>query len=178
LNGPAPAPADVALVDRARSGDPRAFELIVLRYRGPLAAFVRRRLQVTGLAQLDDVLQEVFFTTYLRIVETDQPMYLRGWLYRCAHNACVDELRRPVHLELHDDVRQAHTDPVELRARLRSVVDAVAALPPRQARALMIRAVDGGSYRDIATQLDLTPVAVKSLIHRGRAQLRSLADVA
>jgi RNA polymerase sigma factor (sigma-70 family) len=178
LNGPAPAPADVALVDRARSGDPRAFELIVLRYRDPLAAFVRRRLQVTGLAQLDDVLQDVFLSTYLHIARTDRPLHLRGWLYRCAHNACVDELRRPVHAELHDDVRSVHSDPVEVRARLRSVVDAVAALPPRQARALMIRAVEGGSYRDIATQLDLTPVAVKSLIHRGRAELRSMADAA
>ncbi len=47
-------------------------------------------------ADAEDVLQEVFVRAYAGLRANGRELSLRAWLYRIAHNRCVDQLRRPM----------------------------------------------------------------------------------
>ncbi|MFL5844310.1 MAG: RNA polymerase sigma factor [Solirubrobacteraceae bacterium] len=171
-------PVDRRLVAGVRAGSPFSFDRIVARYERPLAAFVRGRLPRATSVHTDDILQDVFLATYVRLRDTDAPMHLRAWLYRCAANACMDEHRRGSYAGSGPPQEARSEHPAEGRAHLRLVLGAVSRLPARQSDALLASAVHGWSYREIAAHLDLSEAAVKSLIHRGRRQLRGDAELA
>src|SRR3954470_5588479 len=85
---------DDQLVALFRLGYDEAFDVIHDRYRQRLLAYTR---QMLGGARTDaeDVLQDVFLRAYRALRHDDRPVTLRAWLYRVAHNRCVDHLRRP-----------------------------------------------------------------------------------
>jgi RNA polymerase sigma-70 factor (ECF subfamily) len=123
----------------------------------------------------EDVVQEVI----ARALAAPPPAELRPWLFRVAHNAAVDHLRRRQrHHVDHDveveglDAEVAPRDPAALRASLRRFL----ALPPRQRAAVVLKDVLDESLDDIAGALALSVPAVKALLVRGRAALASAAD--
>ena len=107
---------------------------------------------------------------------------MRAWLYRVAHNRCIDHLRRPMparrptifevsRTPLHDPVEEA-----QRREDLRRLVADVGRLPEQQRSALLMREIDGMSYADLADALDVTVPAVKSLLVRARIGLVEAAE--
>ena len=103
-------------------------------------------------------------------------MNVRAWLYRVAHNRCIDHLRRPVPpaAELFEVSRKPLHDPVEEAQRrddLRRLVEDVGRLPEQQRSALLMREIDGMTYAELASALDVTVPAVKSLLVRARVGL-------
>src|SRR3954447_18428497 len=86
--------SDDQLVALFRMGYDDAFGAIHDRYRARLFAYTR---QMLGGARSDaeDVLQDVFLRAYRALRHDERPVTLRAWLYRVAHNRCVDHLRRP-----------------------------------------------------------------------------------
>src|SRR4051812_8918285 len=129
----------------------------------------------------EDVLQDVFFRAFGALRADERPVNLRAWLYRVAHNRCIDHLRRPVPA-LADVFEMSRTplhDPVEdaqRRVDLRRLVMDVGRLPAQQRSALLMREIDGMSYADLATALDVTVPAVKSLLVRARVGLVEAAE--
>src|ERR1700742_4837847 len=108
-------------------------------------------------------------------------MNVRAWLYRVAHNRCIDHLRRPIPpaAELFEVSRKPLHDPVEEAQRrddLRQLVEDVSRLPEQQRSALLMREIDGMAYADLAVALDVTVTAVKSLLVRARVGLAADAD--
>ncbi len=86
--------SDEQLVAMFRAGSDDAFRAIHDRYRARLLAYTRQMLRgATG--DPEDALQDVFMRAYRSLRASDRPLLLRPWLYRIAHNRCVDELRRP-----------------------------------------------------------------------------------
>jgi DNA-directed RNA polymerase specialized sigma24 family protein len=75
-----------------------------------------------------------------------------------------------------DEVRPEHAHtPIESLSRalqFRDLVDDVQALPDMQRTALLLREIDGFAYQEIATAMDTTVPAVKSLLVRARCGLR------
>ncbi len=103
-------------------------------------------------------------------------MNVRAWLYRVAHNRCIDHLRRPIPppAEIFEMSRKPLHDPVEEAQRrddLRQLVADVGQLPDQQRSALLMREIDGMTYADLAVALDVTVPAVKSLLVRARVGL-------
>src|SRR5690242_11169486 len=87
--------SDEQLVALFRAGNDEAFRVIHDRYRSRLFAYTRQMLP--GSRQdAEDALQDVFVRAYAGLRANDRDLALRAWLYRVAHNRCVDELRRPV----------------------------------------------------------------------------------
>ena len=86
--------SDDQLVALFRAGNDEAFRVIHDRYRQRLFAYVRQML--AGSRQdAEDALQDVFVRAYGALRADDRPIALRAWLYRVAHNRCIDQLRRP-----------------------------------------------------------------------------------
>jgi RNA polymerase sigma factor (sigma-70 family) len=168
--------SDEQLLALFRAGDDEAFRVLYDRYRQRLFAYVRQMLSAASRQDAEDVLQDVFVRAYGALRHDAREMNVRAWLYRVAHNRCIDHLRRPVPSahEVFEVSRKPLHDPVEEAQRrddLRRLVEDVGRLPEQQRSALLMREIDGMSYAELAGALDVTVPAVKSLLVRARVGL-------
>src|SRR3954447_20580071 len=168
--------SDEQLVAAFRSGNDEAFRVLHDRYRQRLFAYVRQMLSVASRQDAEDVLQDVFVRAYGALRNDNREMNVRAWLYRVAHNRCIDHLRRPVPpaAELFEVSRKPLHDPVDEAQRrddLRQPGHGVGNLPEQQRSALLMREIDGMTYAELAAALDVTVPAVKSLLVRARVGL-------
>jgi RNA polymerase sigma factor (sigma-70 family) len=165
--------SDDRLVDLVRDGNDRAFEAIVHRYRGPLLRHCRRFL---APGRAEDAVQQAFVSALGALRAGDAEINLRPWLYRIAHNSALNVLRQAGadHDEISEQIDGVETPPqaVERRERFRSVVAAVRDLPDRQRDAIVLQALEGRSYDEIATEMGVTGGAVRQLLNRARTTLR------
>jgi RNA polymerase sigma factor (sigma-70 family) len=172
--------SDEQLVALFRAGNEEAFRTIHDRYRSRLSAYVR---QMLGGSQSDaeDTLQDVFLRAYGSLRTDQREIALRAWLYRVAHNRCIDQLRRPVPraADVFDVSRTPSVEPAtatERREDLRRLIEDVQRLPEQQRSVLLMREMDGLSYADLAAALDVSIPAVKSLLVRARMSLVQAAE--
>jgi RNA polymerase sigma factor (sigma-70 family) len=172
--------SDEQLVELFRAGHEEAFRVIHDRYRQRLFAYTRQMLP--GSRQdAEDALQDVFVRAYSGLRANDRDLALRAWLYRVAHNRCIDELRRPAPPtpELIELVRAPVHDPIaeaERRESLRRLISDVRRLPEQQRSALLMRELAGMSYAELAAALGVSVPAVKSLLVRSRVGLAAAAE--
>jgi RNA polymerase sigma factor (sigma-70 family) len=169
--------SDEHVVDALRAGDDEAMAIIAERYRDRLVAYVRR---MSAGADAEDVVQDVLTRAFLALRADDRPMALRPWLYRVAHNRCLDVLRKPVPVPT-DEVDLGATattlgEQVAGRERLRQIVADIQDLPDQQRSALIIRELEGLSYEELADALETTVPAIKSLLVRARMNLAKAAE--
>jgi len=167
--------SDEQLVALFRAGNDAAFSVIHDRYRQRLFAYSRQML--AGSRQdAEDALQDVFLRAYSSLRGNDRPVSLRAWLYRVAHNRCIDHLRKPVPpaVDLFETSRKPLHDPItesERREDLRQLIEDVRRLPDQQRSALLMREMDGMSYAELSEALGVSLQAVKSLLVRARIGL-------
>jgi RNA polymerase sigma factor (sigma-70 family) len=177
--------SDEQLVALFRAGSDDAFRAIHDRYRTRLLAYARQMLRGAH-GDAEDALQDVFLRAYGGLRRSNRPVILRAWLYRIAHNRCIDELRRPRPLpsELEPDAEptfgatRASTEPpvvAERTAALARLVADVQTLPGQQRSALLMRELQGLTYEELAVALGVSVPAVKSLLLRARTGLIDLA---
>src|SRR5215211_8624061 len=164
-----------------RAGSEEAFGTIHDRYRQRLFAYARQMLSQGARQDAEDVMQDVFVRAYGALRADDREINLRAWLYRVAHNRCIDHLRRPTPppAEIFEMSRKPLHDPIveaQRREDLSRLVEDVGRLPDQQRSALLMREIDGMSYADLASALDVTIPAVKSLLVRARVGLVESAD--
>jgi RNA polymerase sigma factor (sigma-70 family) len=124
----------------------------------------------------EDALQDIFVRAYSGLRANHRELALRAWLYRVAHNRCIDELRRPAPPppEVIELLRSPVHDPIaeaDQRESLRRLIADVRRLPDQQRSALLMRELGGMSYADLAGALGVTVPAVKSLLVRARLGL-------
>jgi RNA polymerase sigma factor (sigma-70 family) len=171
--------SDEALVAALRAGDDDAMTEIDHRYRDRLLAYVRR---MSAGADAEDVVQDVLARAFTALRADDRPMALRAWLYRVAHNRCLDVLRgAPARVVLSEEIELGAAtatlpELVAGRERLRQVVADIQDLPDQQRSALIIRELEGLSYEELAAALDTTVPAIKSLLVRARMNLARAAE--
>jgi RNA polymerase sigma factor (sigma-70 family) len=173
--------SDEQLLALFRDGNDEAFRILHDRYRQRLFAYARQMLSGGSRQDAEDVLQDVFVRAYGALRSDTRDMNVRAWLYRVAHNRCIDHLRRPVPppAEVFEVSRKPLHDPVEEAQRrddLRQLVHDVGNLPDQQRSALLMREIDGMTYADLAVALDVTVPAVKSLLVRARIGLVEAAE--
>lgn len=172
--------SDEQLVAAFRQGQEAAFQVIHDRYRARLFAYARQMLG--GSPQdAEDALQDVFLRAYNTLRADARPITLRAWLYRVAHNRCIDQMRRPVPVpvEASEDSPSDAPEPmvaVQQREDLRRLVTDIQALPQQQRSALLMREMDGMTYTELGAALGVTIPAVKSLLVRARMGLAETGE--
>ena len=172
---------DQQLVQRAQRGDLRAFDLLVLKYQGRIAALVSRYVSDAG--EVEDVTQEAFIKAYRALGKFRGDSAFYTWLYRIAANAAKNHLvakgRRPgAHATIEDAEgfdeggmlsESASPEALAMGGELAEVVEsALKALPDELKAALMLRELEGLSYDDIADVLGCPVGTVRSRIFRAR----------
>ena len=181
---PQPATSDAELVDGVRSGDEAAFEELYRRYNRRIASFARGI--VRDEARAEDVAQEAFLSALRRLRTTDAEIAFKPWIYEIARNAAIDSYRRTTRTEEvpmdsedllrpSDRWRLAGTAVPDsafvAKERLEHLQGALDELSETHHRALVMRELEGLSYREIGERLELTRSAVESTLFRARRRL-------
>jgi RNA polymerase sigma factor (sigma-70 family) len=176
---------DHELVSAVRRGEDSAFEQLFSRYRGRIRSYVSRILADPDRAE--DVTQEVFMSALRRLRDTERPIAFKPWIYQIAKNACVDELRRRTRRSLEvpfDQDRECSDeggdllwrDPgpevaMESKQRLEDLRGAFRGVSEVHHRILVLRELDGLSYKDIGERLGMSRAVVESTLFRARRRL-------
>jgi RNA polymerase sigma factor (sigma-70 family) len=181
---------DTELVTAVRRGDDRAFEVLYQRYHARIAAYVRG--MVKDHARAEDVTQEVFFSALRRMRDTERPIAFKPWVYEIARNACIDAYRRTSRadelsydaeggLGAGDHLRLVSPDQgpdavVESKQRLDDLCGAFGGLSEAHHQILVLRELEGLSYREIGERLGMSRPAVESTLFRARRRLTEEYD--
>ena len=178
--------SDADLVEAVRAGDDSAFEELYGRYRARITSFVRGMLRDEGRAE--DVAQEAFLAALRRLRETDSEIAFKPWIYQIARNAAIDSHRRrsraeevsmdaETGLRASDRLRLVDSAAPESvlvdKERLDHLRGAFDELSDVHTRVLVMRELEGMSYREIGKRLELTRPAVESALFRARRRLES-----
>ena len=104
-----------------------------------------------------------------------------GWLFRIAHNAALDHLRRRARLAGHgtDEDLEMIVDPkdsIDSRQIAATSLRTFMRLPVAQRSSVILMDVLGYSLDEICDVTDATLPSVKAALHRGRTRLREFAD--
>jgi len=180
-------PDDLTLVAAVRAGDERAFEVLYGRYRSRITGYAQG--MVGDWARAEDVTQEVFISALRRMRETDRPIAFRPWIFEIAKNACIDQFRRSKRTEEvpweTDDgegvqaVNGGETgatprtpeSAAESSEQLEHLRGAFGALSQSHHEILVLRELDGLSYREIGDRMGLSRPGVESTLFRARRRL-------
>jgi RNA polymerase sigma factor (sigma-70 family) len=126
-------------------------------------------------ADAEDITQTTFLNAYRAMRQGERPRKPHNWLIKIAHNACRSRYlrlaRRPKEVPLDDTVEQLAVSPDE-RPNVQALLDALGTLPFNQRAALVMRELEGRSYAEIASMIDVSVPAVEMLIFRARKAMR------
>jgi RNA polymerase sigma-70 factor, ECF subfamily len=191
--------ADVALVERVKRGDQKAFEMLVVKYQRRIERLIGRMVRDTDLVQ--DIAQETFIRAYRALPQFRGESAFYTWLYRIAVNtakkALVDLRRDPVMTEsalagrgddedetsrVENELSDGETPEAVLASKeiAATVNAAIEALSEDLRQAITLREIEGLSYEEISAVMDCPIGTVRSRIFRAResiaAKLRPLLD--
>ncbi|HEX9105721.1 MAG TPA: sigma-70 family RNA polymerase sigma factor [Longimicrobiales bacterium] len=169
-----PVPDDVA---RFRAGDAAAFGDLWARCSPYLAAVAQPF--AADRQDLADLLQQTWARIYERRKEFDGRGSLLGWMMTVCRRECLGRTRREkvrwaaeaAYVAGQEAGADPEPEPLSSAER-RSVHAAVAALPPRQRDAVLLRILDGRSTRETAVLMGCAEGTVKALLHQGVQNLR------
>ena len=175
-------PSDAELIRRVALCDDQAFAALYDRYSPKLFGLLLRTLR--SHPEAEDVLQEVFLEVWLRAADFDET---RGrpftWLVILARSRAIDRVRflAARHRAAVESQREApqwnSSDACENVIRSeqgRIVSEALAALPDKQRRVLLLAYFEGLSQPQIAARLSLPLGTVKTQMRAGRPKLVQL----
>ncbi len=192
------ADADALLVERAKRGDTRAFEMLVVKYQRRLQRLIGRMVRDAGL--VEDIAQESFIRAYRALPQFRGDSAFYTWLYRIAVNtakkALVDLKREIVIPEstlinlgdgeetsrIENELTDGETPEAVLASKeiAAAVNAAIEALSDDLRQAITLREIEGLSYEEIAEVMNCPIGTVRSRIFRAReaisARLRPLLD--
>jgi RNA polymerase sigma-70 factor (ECF subfamily) len=169
--------SDAQIIALARESHVEAFELLYATFKGRLYTFLLRMVGEPELA--DDLTHDVFAKALKLLPTLTHEHKVLPWLYRVANNAAIDQLRRRRRFawlrigSLSGTVEEPRADGDHERIPEQAHVQAVLrTLPPENASALLLHALEGYSYKEIAEIQGVSMTAVRSRIARARSAFR------
>ena len=186
-------PDDHTLVQRARSGDERAFRLLVERYQKKVYAVALA--MVKDREEAMDVVQEAFVKVHRSLDSFKADATFYTWLYRITVNVCIDVIRRRGAMRsdsvefderIGHDLAEANLGAVSsqlgsnpeksvLQRELGDKIqEALEQIPEKHRAILLLRELDGLSYEELAQVLEIPKGTVMSRLFHARAKVQKL----
>lgn len=180
---------EAKLVAALQDGDAAAFEQLVRDNTGRMLSVARRYLRNEDDAQ--DAVQEAFLSAFKAIDRFEGEAQLSTWLHRIVVNACLMRLRsrrRKPEESIEDQLpgflenghlaeptpgwRARADDLLESSEQRRLVRERIEQLPEGHRTVLLLRDIEGYDTQRTAIELEISPGAVKTRLHRARLALR------
>ena len=177
---------DEALIERCRRQDFEAFGKLVDAYQNRVYGFVRR--MVASGEDAEDITQDVFIRAFQNFGRFDARSSVRTWLFRIAHNLCIDRARKvgrtpdqvslimsseiEEEFEIPDDRWQPH----EILAKedlMEQVEKAINSMSEKLRSVLLMHDQEDMQYDEIASVLEIPMGTVKSRLFLARAHLQN-----
>ena len=179
MNGGRENPDEKALLVLVRQGDERAFEMLVHRYKRPIAKNMLRFLKSVELTE--EALQDLFMKLWINRAQIDPEQPLKPYLFRIAENLIYDVFRKAARdQKLQTHLQQQHTEiffhvEEQLMARetnelIQRVIDQ---LPPQRRRVYVLCKLEGLSYQEVAAELGISTATVNDHIRKANLFLRA-----
>lgn len=191
------ADSDAQLVERSVAGDPKAFELLVIKYQRRIQRLIARMVRDVDL--VEDIAQDTFIRAYRALPQFRGEAQFYTWLYRIAINtakkALMDLKRNPTVSEnacksddddetspLENELTSSETpDAVLASKEIAQIINAaMEALPEELREAITLREIEGLSYEEISVAMSCPVGTVRSRIFRAReaisAKVRPLLE--
>ena len=185
---------DADVVALAQQGREDAFREIIRRYERPVFSLVYRMVRDREVAE--DLAQDAFIRVLNHLDKYRSEFKLSSWLFKIANNVAIDHLRKRQlnTISMHGspnagtaseieatsiDIESGDEnalDEIEAKELGGEIERAIAKLRPEYRSCIMLRHVEGRSYEEIATTLDLPLGTVKTYIHRARHELREALE--
>ena len=120
-----------------------------------------------------DIIQDVFEKMWLNR-KTIELETVKPWLYRCTHNAMVNFIAKKSRTSyMSNQELPKTTSPFDSSFESMQVVDRmVSILPPTQKSIILLRDIEGYTYKEIGLILDLSASQVKVYLFRARMKIK------
>lgn len=175
------------LISKARGGDSEAFFELVSPFSGMVYRHCLHMLRTP--ADAEDAAQEAMLRAYRAFPRFLGQSAVATWLYRIAHNTCLDMLKKPLRqreIASLEQLREAGFEPADhrespdaayvLAADAQRLKNAILKLPTEQQALLNLCYGEGLSYEQLASMTGIREGTVKSRLNRAKARLRELLE--
>lgn len=173
---------DEALVQRVQAGERDAFGVLLERYEAKLLRYGSKFL--SNSQDIEDIVQDAFINAYKNIQSFDTDQKFSPWMYRIAHNALVNALKKksrsPI-LSFDFDTLLSHAfadESVETereQKEVRQMIDqSLADIPPKYREVLILHYLEDLSYKEIAEVVRVPIGTVGIRIKRGKEMLKNV----
>lgn len=158
------------LVAQATGGDLDAFEELIRRLQRRVYGFAYQHLRDPEEAH--DLAQEIFVKLYRNLGRYDADRPFEPWFWKLAANTSINYRRKRVPLPA-EATDEAVDDEVRLLKHDPTLVQALAELDSAYRLPVLLHYYADLSLEQVAQSLSVSVAAVKSRLHRARAQLRN-----
>lgn len=169
---------DFALIRKFIDGDESAFEELINKHKEKVRNIIYLTLGDSDL--IDDISQDVFINVYHNLKVFRFESKFTTWLYRIAVNKCRDYLRKKKVRNIFVPLKQEHDPGVnapnqnsDIQRLVRKAIDK---LPEKLKVPLVMRDIDGFSYKEIGDALNCEVGTIKSRIFRARESLKIILE--
>jgi RNA polymerase sigma-70 factor, ECF subfamily len=182
---------DFRLVALAQQGDMTAYDALVTRHRGRIYAMIRNMIHQEADAW--DICQDVFIKAWNALPKFEAKARFSTWIYRIAHNAVYDWVRkRKIQSagELNDEIFTREKidsgsfttpaggespDDTMVKGELRMKIEAaLAKLSSDHREVVILKDVQGLSYKEIADAMSCSLGTVMSRLYYARQKLQAI----
>jgi RNA polymerase sigma-70 factor (ECF subfamily) len=180
---------DLKVIDRALTGDSRAYAELLNRYRDSVYYVMLR--MVSNPSDAEDLTIEAFGKAFHNLAKYVPSHAFSTWLFRIATNNCIDFMRRKSQSPRPFDQDEGEEDEVEAtvasdtiapdelminRETAASLNRIVKTLKPRYRRLIELRYFEDYSYEEIASELSLPIGTVKARLFRAKVLILNMVQ--
>ena len=173
---------DAELVRLCQDGDMTAFEQLFHRHQSRVYSVASRMMSNPEDAL--DMTQEIFLRAYQKINKFKFTSAFSAWLYRLATNLCIDELRKrkrsantmPLAEAISQSDGNTPEDDAISRDREQLIWQAINSLKEKERAIIILRDIEGLSYKEIAEVFGCSLGRVKSRIYEARQKLKGILE--
>ncbi len=163
------------LMKKVKKGDLAAFGELVEMYEKPLYYFIQSNVKDRDTAL--DLTHDTFMKVWRYKSSYTEQGKFKSWLFRIASNLIKNYMKKnkknvPLFKEFeYEDKKQSNLEKKDMVDKVENALDRI---PKKYRVAVILRDMEGKSYKEIADILDIATGTVKSRISRGRKMIRNI----
>lgn len=180
-----PEQSDEEVAKLIQQGDKEKFSILMQRYEKRLLRYGKKFL--SNKENIEDIVQDVFMNTYQNIKSFDTSLKFSSWIYRIAHNAFVNGLRKKIRNPLVNifdfDTLISHPvyeePPINEKeyAEMKKMIDrGLDKMTPKYKEVLILHYLEELGYKEISDILEIPIGTVGIRIKRGRESLKKVYE--